>query len=265
MRSFILGIVILVAAPAYVVSQRPDPSERRKTGRTAEPREKTPLSAPASQATGRPERRAEARTPRTERSDDVAPARSRWMNSPGLLRSPSSIAWPNYRPPARRPHGRPNIVFVPYVAPIVIDREVVVERKIVAEADARLILDVYPPTAQIFADGYYIGMPEGFRFEDGGAVLEPGRHRIDILERDYEPVSFEVNLTRGQSATYRHMLTPIRRAPQPAPRAAVKSPPVPKQPSTFYLIPGCYMGNVPPKEANLPATCDLARTLSFPH
>jgi hypothetical protein len=32
---------------------------------------------------------------------------------------------------------------------------------------------------------------------------------------------------------------------------------------TFYLVPGCYMGNVPPEEANLPATCDLARAVSF--
>ena len=154
-----------------------------------------------------------------------------------------------------------------------IEREVVIEREFVDEAagapviveqpaPARLILDIHPPTAQVFADGYYIGIPEDFRFEDGGAVLEPGPHRIDILARDYEPVTFDVNLTRGQSATYRHTLTPIVRAPQAAPAAAAKAPPAPKQPVTFYLIPGCYMGNVPPKEANLPATCDITRAVS---
>jgi hypothetical protein len=73
-------------------------------------------------------------------------------------------------------------------------------------------------------------------------------------------VSFEVNLTHGQSATLRHFLTPITRAPQPAPDA---TPPAEKQPVTFYLIPGCYMGNVPPKDAKLPATCDIAGALSF--
>ena len=52
------------------------------------------------------------------------------------------------------------------------------------------------------------------------------------------------------------------RALQPAPDAAVKAPAAAKQPETFYLIPGCYMGNVPPKEANLPATCDVARAVS---
>ena len=73
-------------------------------------------------------------------------------------------------------------------------------------------------------------------------------------------MSFEVNLTYGQSATLRHFLTPITRSPQPAPDAA---PPAEKHPVTFFLIPGCYMGNVPPKDANLPATCDIARALSF--
>ena len=178
----------------------------------------------------------------------------------------------DYRPRYRRPHSGANVVFVPYAAPVVVEREIVVEREVVDEtsgapaiveqpAPARLILDINPPTAQVFADGYYIGIPEDFRFEDGGAVLEPGPHRIDILDRDYEPVSFDVNLTRGQSATFRRTLTPIVRT-QPAPDAAVKAQPAPKHPATFYLIPGCYIGNVPPKDANLPATCDMTRVVS---
>ena len=159
-------------------------------------------------------------------------------------------------------------MFVPYAAPVVVEREVVDEAAlapVIVEQPslARLILDIHPPTAQVFADGYYIGIPEDFRFEDGGAVLEPGPHRIEILARDYEPVSFDVNLARGQSATFRHILRPIMRAAQPAPDDAVKAPTAVKQPMTFYLIPGCYIGNVPPKEANLPATCDIARAVSF--
>ena len=166
----------------------------------------------------------------------------------------------------RHSYSGANVVFVPYAAPVVVEREVVYEAAgapvMVEPSLARLILDVHPPTAQVFADGYYIGLPEDFRFEDGGAVLEPGPHRIDILERDYQPVSFDVNLARGQSATFRHVLRPIMQ-PQAAHDAAVKAPPAGKQPATFYLIPGCYMGNVPPKDANLPATCDIARALSF--
>jgi hypothetical protein len=159
-------------------------------------------------------------------------------------------------------------VFVPYAVPV-LEREVVIQREVVAEpavpvivepSVARLVLDVQPPTAQVFADGYYIGIPEDFRFEQGGAVLEPGPHRIDIVAHDHAPVSFDVNLARGQTATFRHILAPIVSAAQVTPDVA---PPEREQPVTFYLIPGCYMGNVPPQEANLPATCDLARAVSF--
>jgi hypothetical protein len=325
MRSFILGIVILMAVPAYAVGQQRDRSERSATGRTAVPREEAVRAAPARQTDRRAEPRGEPRTPapRDEKSNDAAPSRAvrERRNAPsaaetvhGRLRdehpqaapartprttSPrkpggpsSSIPLPahglrplpdrehrrpgqrdgDYRPRYRRPYSGANVVFVPYAAPMVVEREVVVGREVVDAAAgapviveqpslARLILDIHPPTAQVFADGYYIGIPEDFRFEDGGAVLEPGPHRIDILARDHEPVSFDVNLTRGQSATFRHILTPTTR-PQPAPNDAVKAPPAVKQPVTFYLIPGCYMGNVPPKDANLPATCDIARAVS---
>ena len=320
MRSFVLGIVILIAAPAYALGQQRDPSARSATGRTAIPRDAV-QAAPARQSDRRAEPRSEtgtasSREGRSNRAEpptvvqrhapsalemvrgrlrgqlpQAAPAFIPWTTSPRVVRAPSSIARParglrhfpnrEYRRPTQihryhrprygHPHNGANIVFVPYAAPMVVEREVVIERNetiaapVVVEppALARLILDVHPATAQIFADGYYIGIPEDFRFEDGGAVLEPGPHRIDIVAHDYESVSFDVNLARGQSATFRRSLTPIKREPQPAPDAAQKGPAVVKQPVTFYLIPGCYMGNVPPREANLPVTCDIARAVSF--
>ena len=309
MRSFILGIMILMAVPAYAVGQQRDRSERSATGRTAVQREEAVQAAPAKQTDGRPEPRRGRATPSTreeEESGDTSPsraARERLRNTPNAARTGRlrdehpqgnpwlvllpghSLApfpdrerrrsgqrdgddWPRYQ----RPHGGANVVFVPYAVPVV-EREVVIQREVVEEpavpvmveqpSVARLILDVHPPTAQVFADGYYIGIPEDFRFEDGGAVLEPGPHRIDIVAHDHAPVSFDVNLARGQSATFRHILTPITGALQPGSNAAVKELPAPKQPTTFYLIPGCYMGNVPPKDANLPATCEIARAVSF--
>ena len=306
MRRFILGIMMLMAVHAYAAGQQRDRSERSATGRTAVPREEAVQAAPARQPDGRPELRRGRATPSSreeEESGDTSPsgaARERRRNTPndartgrvrdehpkqgnpwlvlpaghGLAPLPDRERrqpgqrdgddWRRYR----RPTGDANVVFVPYAVPVV-EREVVIQREVVAEAavpvvappsPARLVLEIDPPTAQVFADGYYIGIPEDFRFDDGGAVLEPGPHRIDILARDYEPVSFDVNLTRGQSATFRHILTPMMNMRQPAPVPAL---PATKQPVTFYLIPGCYMGNVPPRDANLPATCDLARAVSF--
>ena len=290
MRRFIFGILMLMAVPAYTVAQQRDRSGS-STGRTAVPREQGVQAAP----TGQTDRRAESRGRRRDEHPQATPARA--LNpgfrnaslnpdflsplnpgflsplNPGFRSVPDREQWRpghrgDYQPPYRRPYSGSNFVFVPYAVPVVIEREIVDEAAgapVIVEQPslARLILDIHPPTAQVFADGYYIGLPEDFRFEDGGAVLEPGPHRIDILERDYEPVSFDVNLTRGQSATFRRMLTPTLRAPQPASDDAAKAPPVAKQPATFYLIPGCYIGNVPPNEANLPASCDIARAVSF--
>ena len=63
MRSFILGVVILMAVPEYAVGQQADRSERSATGRTAVPREDAVQAAPARQADRRAERRGETSTP----------------------------------------------------------------------------------------------------------------------------------------------------------------------------------------------------------
>ena len=125
---------------------------------------------------------------------------------------------------------------------------------------ARLILDVEPANAQVFANGYYIGLPEDLRGEQGGANLAPGEYKIEIVAPGYEQVTFDVRLDADQALTYRQMLKPVADTPAPrpvpAPLPAKASPP-----ATFYIIPGCYMGNVAPKDANLPASCDLSKAV----
>ncbi len=115
----------------------------------------------------------------------------------------------------------------------------------------RLILGAQPDNARVFVDGYYAGVPEDFSVAQGGGVLEAGQHRIDVTAPGYEAVSVDVRIAPNQSVTYRDAL---RKIPPPA---------APSAPTTFYLIPGCYMGNVPPKDARLPATCDLGRAVEF--
>lgn len=112
----------------------------------------------------------------------------------------------------------------------------------------RLILDVAPSTAQIFADGYYVGVPDDFSGNRGGGSLEAGVHRIDVTAAGYESIAVDLKVASGQAVTYRATLK-------------VLPPPVPAPPSTFYLIPGCYMGNIAPKDAHLPATCDVSRAI----
>ena len=114
----------------------------------------------------------------------------------------------------------------------------------------RLILDIAPQTAQIFAGGYYVGTSEDFSFGRGGGVLDAGFYRIDVSAAGYEPIAVDLRITSGQSVTYRAAMKAI-------------STPLVVKPTTFYLIPGCYMGNVPPKDAHLPASCDAGRAVTW--
>jgi hypothetical protein len=125
-------------------------------------------------------------------------------------------------------------------------------------ATGSIFLDVQPGTAQVFVDGYFVGAPDDINAGRRSLVLESGPHRIDVNAPGYEPVSFDVNIVPNQSITYRQALKPIAPTPPPPQLPAAASAPM-----TFYLIPGCYLGNVPPKDAHLPATCDLGRTVTF--
>ena len=118
----------------------------------------------------------------------------------------------------------------------------------------RLILDVEPATAEVFAGGIYLGTPEDVGAASGGAILEVGVHRIEISAPGYDPVTLLASIRPNQSTTYRRVLERIE--PVPSPPADADTAP------TFYVIPGCYMGNVPPKVARLPATCDISKAIT---
>ena len=117
-------------------------------------------------------------------------------------------------------------------------------------APGRLVLSVEPASAQVFADGYYIGVSDDFSPTHGGGLVEAGVHRIDISAPGYESAAVDLRVTPGQLVTYRATLKAF-------------PPPTVIAPTTFYLIPGCYMGNIPPKDAHLPAACDQTRAITW--
>ena len=51
-------------------------------------------------------------------------------------------------------------------------------------------------------------------------------------------------------------------APEPATEAIAPEDPPP--PATIYMIPGCYLGNVPPRQVTLPPGCDESGATVFP-
>src|SRR5687768_13926282 len=174
MRSFILGIAIVMAAPAYSMGQQRDRrAEPRSEIQTPSPRQQRSDVAPPSRV-GRytPSPAEMVRGRLRGQLTQAAPARTRWVKSPRIPEAPSFIARPTrglrqlpnhghrrsaqdyrvHRPHYRHPHTGANVVFVPYAAPVAVEREVVIQRNETAGAPviveqpllARLILDVHP-------------------------------------------------------------------------------------------------------------------------
>jgi hypothetical protein len=126
-----------------------------------------------------------------------------------------------------------------------------------------------PPDAQLFVDGEYVGT---WSDHEGVLELTAGTHRIEIRASGHEALSFDVRIVAGRTITYSGRLTRIEEPPRqppskptvtPTPTAPdVKKPLAPPAGRTIYLIPGCYLGNVPPEEVKLPAGCDLTRVIT---
>lgn len=112
---------------------------------------------------------------------------------------------------------------------------------------------------QLYVDGLFVGTPSDF---DGELTLVAGAHNVEVRAPGHANLGFAVQIPAGRSITYRGALqrvdaTPLADPAPPPPDTPSVEPPA--APSTFYFIPGCYMGNVPPAAVVLPASCDQTR------
>lgn len=60
-----------------------------------------------------------------------------------------------------------------------------------------------PRDAQVFVDGYYVGIVDDFDGVFQHINLMPGAHRIEIRPNGEPPIAFDVNVQPGQTITYR--------------------------------------------------------------
>ncbi len=114
---------------------------------------------------------------------------------------------------------------------------------------------------QIYVDGYFVGTLDDV---GGELALDAGPHTLELRADGYEVLEVAVDVTAGRSITYRGRLQPTVAAAPPsaaAVQALVEAPPLAQ--STFYIVPGCYAGNVPPQDVGLPAGCDVRRAIVF--
>jgi hypothetical protein len=151
----------------------------------------------------------------------------------------------------------PSIVAAPYASPAPAKDER-------PAGVLRLELEAAEAALQLYVDGYFVGTPDEINRE---LMLEAGPHRIEIRAPGYETITFDVRIDAYRSITYRAALQRVAAEPKPSidPRAgpAHAAPQLTPTvvPSTFYFIPGCYIGNVPPEKVELPATCDMSRLI----
>ncbi len=119
------------------------------------------------------------------------------------------------------------------------------------EPTGLLRLSGTPSVAQVFVDGYYVTTMADAEAQRA-LELPAGPHRIELRAPDYVPTTFDVRISPNDTITYRAALELNR--PQPA-----RTPTPAAGPTKMYLIPNCYLGNVPPKADRLPRGCDVKR------
>ena len=118
----------------------------------------------------------------------------------------------------------------------------------------RLALFVTPLSALVYVDGFYLGTVADF--QDRGLWLESGPHRIELRGDGYQTDAFDVRIDAERPAEYRRDLT--------ASAARTDAPRVAAIPKTFYVIPGCYAGDTPPRVDRLPDGCSPLRVRTIP-
>src|SRR5262249_44571778 len=125
------------------------------------------------------------------------------------------------------------------------------------QATGRLLLSLRSGVdPQIFVDGYYAGL---FSDVAGELILDVGAHTIELREEGFRDAGVEVRIPLAGTIPYDVAMKSNDAAPLPsvAPIAPIApAPSLEPAPTTIYVIPGCYVGNVPPQQVKLPAGCD---------
>lgn len=171
-----------------------------------------------------------------------------------------------------RQRQQPSVVFIPVlpIAPAPPDSgtrsDATVQRAPGSRAGApssggdgtgTLVFDLEPSmTADVFVDGSYAGTTE---IVGEGVDLTAGRHTVELRASGFEVRRFETQIAAGRTVTFRGSLTKSEEPATQTPAAETQ----PSTPRTFYVVPGCYAGDVPPQAATLPAGCDAALVKTF--
>ena len=68
--------------------------------------------------------------------------------------------------------------------------------------EGALRLKVRPREAEVFVDGYFVGVVDDFDGIFQRLHVDSGPHRIEVRAQGYEPLAFEVRITPDHTTTY---------------------------------------------------------------
>lgn len=151
---------------------------------------------------------------------------------PGLY-----IPGPYYVPVAGLPGFQPSVALPPSVV----------------MARGGLTIETLPDVAQVYVDGFYVGLAQEFGLRGRALDLTAGAHRVELRAPGYETLSFNVLIAPNETLRYRGDMQAL--SSNPAVSVVPSQPPTAKN---FYVIPNCYAGDKPPTAA-LPPGCDLKK------
>ena len=116
-----------------------------------------------------------------------------------------------------------------------------------------LRFETVPGSAQVFVDGFYVGVIDDFGISGHALDLEASPHRVEVRATGYATLEFTVRILPNQTVRYRGDLQ--RLSPAPPPMAGT-----PAAQKAVYVIPRCYAGDKPPARV-LPPGCDPRRMI----
>jgi hypothetical protein len=71
-------------------------------------------------------------------------------------------------------------------------------------------LKINPKQAQIYVDGYYVGVVDSYDGSFQKLNLEGGSHKLELKAEGYEALQFEVLITPGETVTYKGTLKRVQ-------------------------------------------------------
>jgi len=80
----------------------------------------------------------------------------------------------------------------------------------VSPEDANLRLKIKPSQAEVFVDGYFVGLVNDFDGMFQKLHIESGPHRIEVRAPGYETLDLDIKLTSGKTTIYQGELTKIK-------------------------------------------------------